>query len=65
MGRIEDYEPAAGCSKHGPCEGCRLDELEDRMRTVQEGLSMALEELNDAERAVRGDSGNPGPGDTT
>ena len=61
MGIIQDYEPVVGCTKHGPCEGCRLDDLEDAIEKIRENL----EELHDAQRAAGGDSGNPRSGDIT
>ena len=65
MGIIEEYAPVSGCTKHGPCEGCRLDELEDLIKQDKVYLTELLEEFHDAQRAARGDSGNSGSGDSS
>ena len=64
MGRIEEYEVAGGCSKHGfECPACRLDAAEDDLVKLRRDLNDFIERNDESERATRRadhntDSGN-------
>lgn len=54
-----------GCTKHGECLQCRLDSAEDEIQKNRGRWKDLWEEFHDAQRAARGDSGNPRSGDST
>lgn len=45
MARIEEFEEVVGCTKHGPCDGCRIDDLEDEITSIKKALNDTIEKL--------------------
>ena len=46
------------CTKHGECQGCLVDELQDKLKHLTTRINDLGEEFHDKERAERGNRKN-------